>query len=283
MSHVISNPIQTGGYTYTRKASAMKDTLLQQVTTPPPYTLKRPWGEWLGVLIVALTLCLPECALAKTEKEKDFYVNIRGSISSAQDAFFALNDGKGTRTKIESSNGVGIDLGYHPYENVRIEGGLTYQGARDIYQATHSHYAPYREGEIEVIGEVFGTLNQLSFHGNLWYDINQAALVDGRLVPYIGGGFSANRVNVELHHEYSNEIPNELSNWGSLDDTDWVWGYMVGGGLFYAVSDSVKVDLGYRFQDQRNAEFNTAIPQGSVVKVDSLKAHAILLGIRIHF
>ena len=229
---------------------------------------------------MALTLFLSGTALAKTENERDFYVNIRGSISSAQDAFFALNDGKGTRTKIDSSNGVGIDLGYLPYENVRIEGGLTYQGERDIYQATHSHNAP---DEIKVIGEVFGTLNQLSFHGNLWYDINQAALVDGRLVPYIGGGFSANRVNVELHHEYSNDIPNELSNWGSLNDTDWVWGYTVGGGLFYAVSDSVKVDLGYRFQDQRNAEFNTAIPQGSVVKVDSLKAHAILLGIRFHF
>ena len=281
MSHVVSSPIQTGGYTCTRKASAVKDFLLQPVRTPPHYLFQRPWGDCLGIFIVALTVFSSGSALANTEK--DFYVNIKGSISSAQDAFFALNDGKGTRTKIDSSNGVGIDLGYLPYENVRIEGGLTYQGERDIYQATHSHDAPYQGDEIEVIGEVFGTLNQLSFHGNLWYDITQAALADGRLVPYIGGGFSANRVNVALHHEYSNDIPDELSNWGSLDDTDWVWGYMVGGGLFYAVSDSVKVDLGYRFQDQRNAEFNTAIPQGSVVKVDSLKAHAILLGIRIHF
>ena len=259
----------------------MKDFLLQPVTTSPHYPLQRPWGKCLGIFIVALTLFSSGSALAKTEK--DFYVNIRGSISSAQDAFFALNVGKGTRTKIESSNGVGIDLGYHPYENVRIEGGLTYQGERDIYQATHSHFAPYQGDEIQVIGEVFGTLNQLSFHGNLWYDINQAALVDGRLVPYIGGGFSANRVKVALHHEYHNDISDELSNWGSLDDTDWVWGYTVGGGLFYAVSDFVKVDLGYRFQDQRNAEFNTAIPQGSVVKVNSLKTHAFLLGVRFHF
>ena len=169
-----------------REASAMKNTLLQQVTTPPHYTLKRPWGDCLGILIVALTLFLSGCALAKTEQKRDFYVNIRGSISSAQDAFFALNDGKGTRTKIDSSNGVGIDLGYLPYENVRIEGGLTYQGESNIYQATHYHYAPYQGDEIEVIGEVYGTLNQLSYHGNLWYDINQAALVDGRLVPYIG-------------------------------------------------------------------------------------------------
>ena len=261
--------------------TAMKDFLLQPVTTPPRDPVQRPRGGCVAIVIVVLTLFSSGSALAETEK--DFYVNIRGSISSAQDAFFALNVGKGTRTEIDSSYGVGIDLGYHPFENIRIEGGLTYQGERNIYQATHSHFASYQGGEVEVIGEVFGTLNQLSLHGNLWYDINQAALIDGRLVPYIGGGLSANRVNVALHHEYSNIIPGELSDWGSLDDTDWVWGYMVGGGLFYAVSGSVKVDLGYRFQDQRNAEFDTAIPSGSVVKVNSLKTHAFLLGVRINF
>ena len=264
---------------------AMKDTILQQVTIPPRVILRRPWGDCLGIVIVAFTVFWSGSALANTEKTGDFYVNIRGNLSRAQDSFFALNVGKGTRTKIDSSYGVGIDLGYMPFENVRVEGGLTYQGERDIYQATHSHFAPYQGGEVEVIGVVFGTINQLSFHGNLWYDINQAALLDGRLVPYIGGGFSANRVNVALHHEYSNDIPDALSDWGTLDDTDWVWGYMLGGGLFYAVTDSVRVDLGYRFQDQRNAEFATAIPQGSVVKVKSLKYHAavFVLGIRLHF
>ncbi len=263
----------------------MQNTLLQHVTTPPRYTWKRSWGDWLGILIVALTFVLSGYTLAKAEDKRDFYVNIRGNLSSAQDAFFALNTGKGTRTKIDSSYGVGIDLGYIPFESFRVEGGLTYQGERDIYQGTHSHFAPYQGEEVEVIGVVFGTINQLSFHGNLWYDINQAALLDGRLVPYIGGGFSANRVNVALHHVYSNDIPDALSNWGTLDHTDWVWGYMLGGGLFYAVTDSVKVDLGYRFQDQRNAEFATAIPQGSVVKVKSLKYHAavFVLGIRLHF
>ena len=263
----------------------MNDMLLEQVTTPRPHTLKRSWGNRLGIFIVAATVFLSGYTPAMAWEKSDFYVNIRGRLSSAQDSFFALNTGKGTRTKIDSSYGIGIDLGYIPFENVRVEAGLTYQGERDIYQATHSHLAPYQGNEVEVIGEVFGTLNQLSFHGNLWYDIHQAALVDGRLVPYIGGGFSANRVNVALHHVYTNDIPAELSDWGTLDDTDWVWGYMLGGGLFYAVSDSVKVDLGYRFRDQRNAEFDTAIPRGSVVKVGSLKTHSavVVLGVRIHF
>ena len=263
----------------------MNDTLFQQVPAPSLYSLKKSGGDWLGIIMVAVVVFLSGYTPAMAEKTGDFYVNIRGNLSSAQDSFFALNVGKGTRTKIDSSYGVGIDLGYMPFENVRVEGGLTYQGERDIYQGTHSHFAPYQGGEVEVIGVVFGTINQLSFHGNLWYDINQAALLDGRLVPYIGGGFSANRVNVALHHEYSNDIPAELSDWGTLDHTDWVWGYMLGGGLFYAVTDSVRVDLGYRFQDQRNAEFATAIPRGSVVKVKSLKYHAavFVLGIRLHF
>ena len=263
----------------------MNDIPLQQVPTLHQCSLKRPWGNRLGIFIVALTVFLSGYTPAMAWEKSDFYVNVRGNLSSFQDSFFALNTGKGTRTKIDPAYGVGLDLGYMPFENVRVEGGMTYQGESDIYQATHSHFAPYQGEEVEVIGEVFGTLNQLSFHGNLWYDISQAALADGRLVPYIGGGFSASRINVALHHVYSNDIPAELSDWGTLDDTDWVWGYMLGGGLFYAVSESVKVDLGYRFQDQRTAEFDTAIPQGSVVKVGSLKTHSavVVLGIRIHF
>ncbi len=263
----------------------MKDTLFQQVPTPYLYALKKSGADWLGIIIVAFVFFLSGYTPAMAWEKSDVYVNVRGNLSSFQDSFFALNTGKGTRTKIDTAYGVGIDLGYMPFENVRVEGGLTYQGESDIYQATHSHLAPYQGEEVEVIGEVFGTLSQLSFHGNLWYDINQAALMDGRLVPYIGGGFSASRVNVALHHVYTNDIPAELSDWGTLDDTDWVWGYMLGGGLFYAVSESVKVDLGYRFQDQRTAEFDTAIPQGSVVKVASLKTHSavVVLGVRIHF
>ena len=114
------------------------------------------------------------------------------------------------------------------------------------------------------------TLSTVYLLGNLWFDLDTGSA----LTPYIGGGVGI--------------------GWASIDydgDSDpWSgsgFAYQVGVGIKYAVTDSMSLDLGYRYMRLGNANSGRAVCDdgfacvgATPLRVKTLESHEVTLGVR---
>jgi len=146
--------------------------------------------------------------------------------------------------------------------------GLNVNGAMGfvVGQGRMEIEVAYRTNDIDsfsVIGVSVpggGDVTALSGLLNAFYDIK----TDSAITPYLGGGIGV--ANVEIDNLSILGIPFP----GSEDDT--VFAYQLGGGIGYAINDTMTVDLGYRYFATADPDFNgTEVEYGS---------HNVTIGIR---
>jgi opacity protein-like surface antigen len=107
---------------------------------------------------------------------------------------------------------------------------------------------------------------------NLWLEVPIGL---GPLRPYAGGGVGFGRLDLDI----------ETSGGSTLfDDADWGFAWQLGAGVAFDVSESIAIDLGYRYKRIENAdiEVHDDWATGEEVEKD-YKSHNFLVGLRFGF
>jgi outer membrane autotransporter protein len=111
-------------------------------------------------------------------------------------------------------------------------------------------------------------IDNLTLMLSIYYDFLLGA--EQRWMPYVGAGVGAARNEVEV----SDGVVS-----GDDDDTDFAW--QVGAGIGYQVSNSVDVQIGYRYVDFGKADIDFDENAGNFEA--DLFAHEVFAGMRWKF
>jgi len=148
---------------------------------------------------------------------------------------------------------VGYDFG-----PARVEGEVSYQ-KNNFDKLTVS--ASGMSASIDLSGDA----TSLAFLANGYYDfVNNSAFT-----PYVSGGIGIANISYNDISSPSMDINSE----GDEDDT--VFAYQVGAGIGFAATETLTIDLKYRY-------YGTADPEFEGVKAE-VGSHNILLGLRYNF
>jgi OOP family OmpA-OmpF porin len=113
-----------------------------------------------------------------------------------------------------------------------------------------------------------GDFHAYSLMFNGLYDFNLGLPV----VPYLGLGIGAARVS-------ANSVP-VTGTTRTIDDHDVVLAYQGIAGLAYALTDSLKLDLSYRYMDTQHPKFQDS---AGIDTTSRYRDHALLLSVRYEF
>jgi len=116
-----------------------------------------------------------------------------------------------------------------------------------------------------------GEFDTQVFFINTYYDFHTAS----KFTPYIGAGIGMSSIRTNVYADGAG-VSGEL---GSNTETNFAWN--IGAGISYAFTDTMSVDLAYRYVQLGDGETKT-IAQ-SFVKADSIDAHQLMLGFRYTF
>jgi OOP family OmpA-OmpF porin len=87
-----------------------------------------------------------------------------------------------------------------------------------------------------------GKVKALRMMGNVWYDINL-----GKLLPYVGGGLGFQQTDTA--------VP------GLIDGKDTTFGFQLGGGIAYLLTDYLTLSLDYRYVDADQPTYRSVLGQ----------------------
>lgn len=207
-----------------------------------------------GIWALALALLLP-AAPAEAMEIGTFYLTPRViySYQTGDMASTRWNGGGPFRAGIvggednDSRFGFGLalgaDLSYATSYPVRVEVEYIYHGAGEFKKGPRSFTANGRTYSASQEYEV----KAHSLMANVFYDFN----TNSTLTPYIGGGLGVGYLDTKFRTGMS---MNGRSGSARLSNTDWNLAWNLGGGLAWYVSDSVAIDLGYRYVDLGKGE-----------------------------
>ncbi len=232
-------------------------------------------------LLVAPFIVSPE-AYAE-EMRSGWYVSGSVGAEFVSDADFEATSGVDVR-KGESTFDPGLRLsgafGYG-WKNIRAEGEISWRRI-EMDSIEYDHFTaggnPLPGAVVDSINDSVsadGTGSMLVLMANAWYDLDTGT----NFTPYIGGGLGV--VNVKFDVDVSLTSPatgRPVSISG--DDSAWAFAYQIGAGIGYRLSDSVVIQLGYRFMNTN--DFELIWDDGSTVKSD-VQAHGLEVGIRYRF
>ena len=191
-------------------------------------------------------------------------------------------------------------LGYQVNPNIRVEGELFY-GKAKVDKLTYKGVGvgasvPGNPNPISIPGPIdgdgSGSPKQLGAMVNVWYDFNSAS----KWIPYAGLGLGFIRVDLaSLKYEdnaVAETIVTALGQPGLppgfavpklSQDTDTAFAWQFGAGVGYELSDTLTLDLGYRFQNTGTLKFKGKNQYGALISEQKLEVHLVEVGIRYRF
>lgn len=214
------------------------------------------------VLLVALAVFLPLSSFAADAE--GLYVGGNLGMAIPSDADVEYSDATVT---IESDLGLalGAAVGY-AFENIRVEGEIAWQ-KNDFDKASNSWG---QELELE------GDISSLAFLLNGYYDFRNSSA----FTPFATAGIGMARIDVDDMKVSDIRVPASEAPEASGHDT--VFAFQLGFGVSYAVSDSISLDVKYRYFRTQDPEF-----EGDASDPDPAEAeyssHNIYAGIRVFF
>jgi opacity protein-like surface antigen len=96
--------------------------------------------------------------------------------------------------------------------------------------------------------DIDGALEARSAMANVWFHVPA-----GKINPYVGGGIGISQITFDV-----DSIAGTTSTY---DESDTVLAYQAGAGLIYPLSQTMKIDLGYRFFGANNPVFDDGIDE----------------------
>jgi opacity protein-like surface antigen len=171
----------------------------------------------------------------------------------------------------DSVFGGGIAVGYdfHKRFNLSLRAELEYAGFNNAKDKNKYSY-PYGSGNLSGTDTISIGANTL--FANAYYDFRN----NSKFTPYVGLGLGSSFLDTRYKSTVTAEYP-----WGTVDitakakksNTDFAWN--VGGGVAYALTSNVSLDLAYRYANLGKIK--------SSVKPFDLDMHQAMLGLRVAF
>jgi opacity protein-like surface antigen len=192
---------------------------------------------------------------ASSAADAQFYVGAHGGANFVQDSDI---DGNGVDAEASLDAGfvaggfAGYRIGIQDGISVDLEGEFAYR-QNDIDELSAVGFAVDGDGEVR----------SFAWMANAWVNL---PIGDSGFVPYVGGGFGG--VHIDINDAQAGGI--ELEN-----ESDFVIGGQLGGGLGYQFDEHVAVTLDYRFLITDDASI-----QGLDVEYQS---HSVMLGLKYLF
>lgn len=253
---------------------------VQTITATPgtPQTLTIPAGQDATYNIVVPSQAAPEVRYAPAPeplyapaaagwKARGVYIGARAGITSTKDNDFNLGrragyPGVNIRTAYDNPGYSGaLVVGYGARDKsgwgyrVELEGGYQTASVKSHTIEGVGRFRSTAKGDASVL---YGFVNT---YGDL-------ALTD-RVSLTAGGGVGVGRVSFD---DYGVGGPSVL------DDSATAFGYHIGGGVSYQLTDNVALEALYRYQQFLDAEVTTA--EGNEEKID-VENHSVLIGARV--
>jgi len=161
--------------------------------------------------------------------------------------------------QFDSGFGIGL-IGGYDFGRYRVEGELTYR-KNDVDQIEIESQSA---GSIDADGDISTT----SFMVNGYLDYENKTPI----TPYVGLGLGISIISF-------NDIT--IAGIDFVDDDAARLAAQLSAGLGYSVSDSLIIDLGYRYMITDEIDFED--DSGDVIADDSYKSHNITIGLRVMF
>lgn len=188
---------------------------------------------------------------------------------------------------------------------LRLEAEFMFRGKNDFEHSSGLSFpypagqppAPTTAGTDTFSGKQHLDVNIQTYMLNVFYDF----YTDTKFTPYIGGGIGAAHISADNSMKFgyydtngAMVFPVDMDD--SASKTNFAWN--LGAGVAYAITDSVDLDLGYRYIDfgsidfQQSLTFDMATGQQGLPTINistgasssmELTAHEVTLGVRISF
>lgn len=173
--------------------------------------------------------------LAATADDNRFYIGIHGGGMIVNDSDVSAPAGSGN-LEFDPGFAVGGIFGYKLGAGVRFEGEYTYRRATvDDGCANGTCLSAVATGDAHVSAH--------AIMANVFYEPRF-----GNWLPYVGGGAGIGIVSAEAEGTVFG-IP------GTIDESDAVFAYQVGGGIGYALTENHMFSLGYRYWATLDPDF----------------------------
>ena len=242
----------------------------------------------IALWVAPLFIVSPEAYAEETRG--GWYVSGSGGVEFVADAIFKSTSGVDVRKgEVSFKPGPRLSgaLGYG-WNNFRVEGEISWRRFKTD-SLRYNHFTvqgnPLPGPVIDAINptvRVDGTGSMWVLMANAWYDFDTGT----NWTPYIGGGLGM--LNVDFEVEVALTIPSlppltsqPISRVTGGKDDDWVFAWQVGAGIGYRLSDTVVIQLGYRFLDSSTIQFEWA--NGTKIDDPHAHDHGVEVGIRYRF
>ena len=194
---------------------------------------------------------------------------------------FTTSDGDSGSFELEDGTGFGVNVGSDLDEDWRWEANFRYResGIAGIGydRAVVDGYRADGEALDHLNNTVHysGDVHQVSVGASVWYEVDTV----GDFTPYVGGG---------IHYTYVtlDEVGVTAGGRTTLyDDGDGAFGVTLGVGVGYDMTESMEVNLGYRYHRSLE-EFHfdgSSDGEGRELTLDNLAGHSIMVGVNIDF
>jgi opacity protein-like surface antigen len=192
-----------------------------------------------------------------TVAEADWYVSLfAGGVWTS-----AIHTDFGADVAVTSDPGytLGIAVGTHVFENLRGEVELS-------YGRVEANDVSYDGGPAD---PVEGPISALYLLGNLWYELD----IGSGVKPYIGGGLGAGYATADTFFN---------GNIYGYGPGGVGFAYQVGAGVTFDVSDSMSVDVGYRYKNILGVDFDDNDGSG-VYEDGDVSSHVLQAGLTFKF
>jgi len=200
-----------------------------------------------GVVCVFILLCSPVFAAG------NFYLTPQAGVVFLNDSDISIDGEDIVSMGFDTGYGLGISAGYD-FGMMRIEGEVGYR-ANDMDTITEEgREYPYP-----------GDTNALSLLLNCFVDFETGT----GFTPYAGVGIGAARVEFEFGEA---TVP--------FSDDDTVFAYQFVGGIGYALTENVTLDISYRYFATADPTFDAPTSQAFGAEYNS---HNIYMGVRFCF
>ena len=153
--------------------------------------------------------------------------------------------------------------------------GYDFKPAHDIPLRAEFEYAWRGKKELDRDTTDSIKVGAQSFFLNGYFDIHNSSPV----TPYIGAGLGLASVSSEF--QYVSDDPGVPSFSISKTKTNFAWN--VGVGAAWEITDSMALDLGYRYADLGKVD-GSGVDEGIIISMDTkVTTHEVLLGLRFTF